>query len=422
MGYAQIPEAVADFRDSVVVMSNQHRGGELAGGRRVVPRRVRDVVPAWEELIALPFSPFSPGLWLSLVLVSLLTAGCFAVISGARAPIERRPGNGGAGGARFRVVWNEMRYLRTISYAMLLSLFTAGGGDAIPHIINERASYKIVSRRDEKRLLAEAKSAEADGAGGAGGWSAAASSSEVNRATGWSHTARQILVFAWGFFVLLSMTNYQAQLTADIVSGATEVGGPVRSLGDCHRTNCNFCVNVQQESFFEGTFGSGINYLTPPPMTRTLNWAVHPSSECDAILASTLAFSKNFEEGFCDWTFVGPSLLAYMVSQPVRPSLTRALSYWLIRSSPRGQLKDGFEDLREKYLAPAPCNAFAGTAATRGSAAGTQISTPQFAGIFSILAVGIGVALLAHLLPRGTELARRGAPTKLEDAAAVSEI
>ena len=50
---------------------------------------------------------------------------------------------------------------------------------------------------------------------------------------------------------------------------------------------------------------------------EVIQQATLPDSGCDAIFASHRLFDSFFEERFCDWTFIGPHVDAYAVSQPV---------------------------------------------------------------------------------------------------------
>ena len=90
------------------------------------------------------------------------------------------------------------------------------------------------------------------------------------------------------------------------------------SIDACAKVGCSLCTNNVQVDALRLEYGSAIEYRGMGFSSKeVIQQATLPDSGCDAIFASHRLFDSFFEERFCDWTFIGPHVDAYAVSQPV---------------------------------------------------------------------------------------------------------
>ena len=197
------------------------------------------------------------------------------------------------------------------------------------------------------------------------------------------------ITLAWGFFLLIIIAAYTANLTAFLSD--KPVIHRFESLDDCIEKNCNLCftsskvlerIKIVYPSLRRHQQISGSNQVPLVLANRTCDTFILSKNDWD--------FDENYW-GNCETMFIGDFVAEFKVSWPISSALEGPISYWLAKSIGRGT----FHEILENYRPVPRCHVPIKT--NQNSSSVEQIGCVSMAGPFFLLVAGVAFGLFCKL-------------------------
>jgi len=172
----------------------------------------------------------------------------------------------------------------------------------------------------------------------------------------WESTrAQKILLFGFGFFILVAVASYTANLAAFLtVSGVTNYIG---SMEDAIYTQTAVCIHPILRKELESVWPEAIFVVNNDNPTTAGMVEYYEAGKCSVLASSMMEIRNSVElmESFCSNELVstGSLVLENPLAFPVNERYAGGLSYWLFRAEKQGITFDSFA---EAGVPPLVCN------------------------------------------------------------------